>query len=148
GDWMGNWSGDIEAAARGRSQQISAQGALPVFILYNIPQRDCGGYSAGGVDSPDGYREWIAAFGRRLEGQALVVVLQPDGLALMDCLSADDQMTRLQLLSEAVTALQSSQVAVYLDAGHSQWHPPEEMASRLSRAGVAAAQGFSLNVSN
>jgi cytochrome c peroxidase len=39
-------------------------------------------------------------------------------------------------------------MAVYLDAGHGNWHSAAEMASRLTRAGVAEARGFSLNVSN
>jgi endoglucanase len=39
-------------------------------------------------------------------------------------------------------------VAVYIDAGHAGWVPAEVMASRLISAGVAAARGFSLNVSN
>jgi endoglucanase len=39
-------------------------------------------------------------------------------------------------------------VAVYLDGGHSAWQPAAEQAARLSRAGLASAQGFFLNVSN
>jgi endoglucanase len=39
-------------------------------------------------------------------------------------------------------------VAVYLDAGNPRWKSAATMADRLTRAGVAGAQGFALNVSN
>ena len=38
--------------------------------------------------------------------------------------------------------------AVYLDAGHSRWVSPEEIAPRLKAAGIDRADGFSLNVAN
>ena len=37
---------------------------------------------------------------------------------------------------------------VYLDAGHSRWRPAAEMSERLHAAGIADAEGFSVNVSN
>ncbi len=78
-----------------------------------------------------------------------IVILEPDSLAQIDCLSSKDQQTRLRLLSNAVTALKSNAgTKVYLDAGHSNWVEPATMAERLTYANIAAADGFSLNVSN
>jgi endoglucanase len=77
------------------------------------------------------------------------VVLEPDALAGMDCLSTADRDTRLALLRDAVAVLAARPgVSVYLDAGHSRWHSVAQMAARLLRAGAEDAQGFSLNVSN
>ena len=42
----------------------------------------------------------------------------------------------------------SGSIDVYVDAGNSNWHPPEEMARRLKLAGIDKARGFALNVSN
>ncbi|HEY2941766.1 MAG TPA: glycoside hydrolase family 6 protein, partial [Vicinamibacteria bacterium] len=39
-------------------------------------------------------------------------------------------------------------VGVYIDAGHSHWMSADTAAARLHAAGVADADGFSLNVSN
>src|SRR5207237_8706153 len=39
-------------------------------------------------------------------------------------------------------------VVVYLDGGHSAWKSASDQAARLTRANVAAADGFALNVSN
>jgi len=56
---------------------------------------------------------------------------------------------RLGLIKEAIDALAGAAgVSVYLDAGHAKWIPAPEMAKRLKAAGIANADGFSLNVSN
>jgi endoglucanase len=76
-----------------------------------------------------------------------VVILEPDGLAMepRDCGgTAAQQAARVREIRRAVTRLRN----VYLDAGHSAWHPAAEMAARLAAAGVARAAGFFLNVSN
>lgn len=129
--------------------QISAAGALPVLVAYAIPARDCGGYSAGGVNSPDGYRAWIRDLAAGIGDRRAAVVLEPDALAGIGCLAQADQETRLALLAEAVDVLAARPgVLVYLDAGHANWIGAAEMAGRLSEAGIARAQGFALNVSN
>jgi endoglucanase len=118
-------------------------------VVYDIPLRDCGGYSGGGAPSPASYRTWVKNFTAGVGTGAAAVVLEPDALAAMDCLTADQQSTRLALLRFAVRTLTSqAKTAVYLDAGHSGWQPATVMASRLRRADVADARGFSLNVSN
>src|SRR5256885_10804463 len=68
----------------------------------------------------------------------------------MDCLSSSDQTTRVGLIQYAVSVLKaaSGNVAVYLDGGHSAWKSASDQAARLTRANVAAADGFALNVSN
>jgi endoglucanase len=148
-DWFGDWSGDIQSAVAGRVSTIRAAGALPVLVAYDIPLRDCGGYSSGGATSPDAYRSWIRSFAAGLGSGPAAVILEPDALAGMDCLSSADQGTRLSLLADAVSVLSShAGTAVYLDAGHSHWQSAAEMASRLRGAGVDQARGFSLNVSN
>jgi endoglucanase len=148
--WFGEWSGDIFTAVSNAANAASTAGALPLLVAYNVPQRDCGGLSAGGVGSASEYKDWIAAFANALVGRRAVVILEPDAITGMDCLSTSDQATRLDLIRYAVTALKnaSSQVAVYLDGGHSAWLSPKAQASRLAGANVAAADGFALNVSN
>jgi endoglucanase len=148
-DWFGEWSGDVRSAVSRRVATIRAVGALPVLVAYNIPLRDCGGYSGGGASSPDAYRSWIRSFADGLGSGRAVVILEPDALAAIDCLSPSDRQTRLDLLRDAIAVLASHPgTYVYLDAGHSHWHSPGTIASRLRSAGIKAARGFSLNVSN
>lgn len=145
--WLGSWSGDVRAAVEGI---VTAAGEkLPVLVAYNIPNRDCGAYSAGGATSPDAYKTWIRAFADGIGSRKAIVVLEPDALALADCLSSTDRTIRFDLLRDAVAVLKShAGVSVYIDAGHSRWLSASEAASRLTSAGVAQADGLSLNVSN
>jgi endoglucanase len=146
--WFGGWSGDILTAVNNAITTASAAGAVPVLVAYNIPQRDCGGLSSGGT-SADGYKTWIAAFANGLGGRKVVVILEPDALAQMDCLPASDQVTRVSLIQYAVSVLKAQgNSAVYIDGGNSAWKSASDQAARLVRADVAAADGFALNVSN
>lgn len=148
-EWFGNWNTNVQQDVSNTATTIANTGALPVFVAYNIPQRDCGGYSAGGSNSPDAYRTWIRAFAAGIGTRSAAVILEPDALASMDCLSATDQQTRMSLLSDAVQVLKAQgHVTVYLDAGNAGWQSVATMASRLTQAGVAGADGFALNVSN
>lgn len=147
--WFGNWNTDITGDVRSAMNNIGAAGGLPVFVAYNIPQRDCGGLSGGNDVAPAQYKQWISNFAAGIGSSRAVVILEPDALAAMDCLSSTDQETRLSLLAYAVSTFRSlGSTAVYIDAGHADWQSAATMATRLDAAGVADAAGFSLNVSN
>src|SRR5207249_9650693 len=45
--WLGNWNSDIRGDVSSAVSTITANGTVPVFVAYNIPQRDCGGFSGG-----------------------------------------------------------------------------------------------------
>lgn len=146
--WLGGWVRDIRREVSQAVSTVTGAGALPVFVAYNIPYRDCGSYSAGGSATANAYRAWIKDFAAGVGGRSAIVILEPDALAGMDCLGAAGQAERTALLRDAVTVLRAARAAVYLDAGHANWHAPDVMASRLRQAGIATASGFSLNVSN
>jgi endoglucanase len=147
--WIGGWTGDVRSTVRSIVTRAASAGTVPVFVAYNIPNRDCGGYSASGAQSDAaGYRGWIAEFAAGLAGARSVVVLEPDAVAQMTCLSAEGQEERVTLLRGAVDAFKSAGAAVYIDAGNARWVAADEMAARLKRVGIERADGFSLNVSN
>jgi endoglucanase len=146
--WLGGWNADVTAAAKARVDAAQVAGAVPVLVAYDIPQRDCGLYSAGGAFSADAYRTWIRAVAAGIGSRPAAVLLEPDALAGIDCLSAADRDRRLALVRDAVSVLTAlPRTSVYLDGGHARWQPAATMAARLSSAGVADAQGFFLNVS-
>ncbi len=148
--WFGGWNNDVRKDVANAVNDAASKQAVLILVAYNIPQRDCGGYSAGGVNSADGYRSWIKSFADGIGSNRAMVVLEPDSLANIDCLNGSDQSLRFQLLREAVNTLKSrsNKVSVYIDAGHPGWQAAAVMADRLSNAGVSNANGFSLNVSN
>jgi endoglucanase len=119
----------------------AARGQVPVLVAYNVPGRDCGGYSNGGAGSATAYRRWIDRLASGIGDRTAVVIVEPDALA--------SGCTRTSLLKYAVTRLSRlKRTGVYVDAGHSHWQPAKTMATRLRRAGIAKADGVALNVSN
>jgi endoglucanase len=148
-DWFGDWTADPETEIGGRVTQIVGADALPVLVFYTMPYRDCGLYSAGGANDPNTYREWIAAAAAGIGDRPAVVILEPDALALTDCLTEEQTTERYELLRFAIDVLEGlPQTDVYLDAGNAGWLVVGDAATRLDRAGIAKATGFALNVSN
>jgi cellulase/cellobiase CelA1 len=149
--WLGDWTQGttltrtIDAAVAGAERA----GTTPVFVTYAIPQRDCGGYSAGGFDERT-YDAWVDQIVARLAGHRAAVVVEPDSLAMLSNTACSDSLDqqRYRILSREVAAFTAAGVAAYLDAGNSNWVQPALMASRLNSAGVQQARGFFTNVAN
>ncbi len=140
----------VQQAVHQTVNQARAHRTMPVVVAYNVPGRDCAQYSAGGAADGAAYRAWIDGFAAGLRDDPAVVILEPDGLALLptDC-GQPDTYDRVSLISYAAHALLSDPNAhVYLDAGHSAWHAVGDMAVRLYNAGVLDVAGFVSNISN
>lgn len=129
-------------------------GAVPVFVAYNVPERDCGDYSAGGAADAAAYAGWIGALSSAIGTEHAVVLLEPDSLGNLpsSCtrrtLGTSDEQ-RIAQISAALDRLEKQPaVSVYLDGTNSNWLKPATIAERLVKAGIERAQGFFLNVSN
>src|SRR5919202_1649989 len=146
--WLGGWSRDVRSAARRTAAAARAASRVPVFVAYNLPHRDCGGQSVGGARTARAYRAWIRKLAAGLAEAPSVVVLEPDALAGMDCLRPELREEREALIHDAIGVLKAAGAVVYVDAGNARWHPADTMAARLTRARIAEADGFALNVSN
>jgi endoglucanase len=129
--------------------QVRATGALPVIGAYAILHRDCSQFSAGGFTTAAQYRSWIDGYAEGIGNDKVVVILEPDSIAGLDCLDSAQQAERLQLLAYAVETLKGRPNAhVYIDAGHSSWRTAAVTIDRLNRAGIARADGFATNNAN
>jgi endoglucanase len=141
---------DVEQDVKQVVQEAQGKKTVPVLVAYNIPGRDCAQYSAGGAATGDAYKAWIDGFAAGLGDNTAVVLVEPDGLALLptDC-GQPDTYDRVSLINYAAHAmLRDPNASVYLDAGHSAWHSTGDMAVRLVAGGVLDVQGFFLNPSN
>ncbi|MET9730089.1 glycoside hydrolase family 6 protein [Streptomyces sp. NPDC006458] len=147
-------AGETDPAPVVRAAAAAARGAgqSAVLVAYNIPHRDCGQHSAGGAVDADAYRAWIGSFADALGDAEALVVLEPDAVAhVVDgCTPGEYRAEREGLLAEAVARLKRQPgTRVYLDAGNPSWiQEPANLVEPLRRAGVDAADGFALNVSN
>lgn len=148
--WLGDWySPDLLSSVIQRHlRAAAAQAATPVFVTYAIPDRDCGGYSAGGF-TPDQYLDWNRRLAAALTGSRAVVLIEPDSLSMLPSAKcAGVAGTRLPLLRSAVSILAAAGLSTYLDGGNARWLTPDVQSSYLKAAGVAGARGFFTNVSN
>ncbi|MGA7928010.1 MAG: glycoside hydrolase family 6 protein, partial [Candidatus Sulfotelmatobacter sp.] len=157
--WLtGGTPSEVSASVASTLMEAKWQRAAPVLVLYNIPGRDCGSYSAGGAENTAEYEAWIDAIAAAIGSQKVLIVLEPDSLADLpsDCGYNPTQVNIPQLtadrytqISYAVTTLETgSQTLVYVDAGNSHWQAVPIIAARLAQAGIQQAQGFFSNVSN
>ena len=139
-DWIGDWTPNVGNWVGKRVTAILKTGSLPLFIVYNIPKRDCGQYSAGGAEKAEQYKKWITAFANGIGNRRAAIIFEPDGLGLLNkekCLSEADKKERLELYKFAIaTFMALGNTAVYLDAGHSGWMPAQQMAGLLKQAGI------------
>ena len=153
GVWFGSWNVNVQADAAVVAKAAMAQSASPIIVAYNIPHRDCSGFSSGGSQGAAAYQSWIRGLALGLGSVKAVVVLEPDALSQLQvpgCLDQTSQNERLSLLNYAVSMFKqyAPNSSVYLDAGHTGAIDPNVMAQNLQYAGVAAANGFALNTSN
>jgi len=151
---------DVDVAQQVRHTLLAAslQHAVPIFVAYNIPGRDCSEYSAGGAPSDAAYDAWINSVSHALGHAKAVVLEEPDALANLPgyCGSAYTaefpditNTTRIDDIRYAVGTLESDpNISLYLDAGNSDWQNVGGMAETLVAADVQDTQGFFLNVSN
>jgi len=147
-----NNTSTVAAEVSAFTSAAQAAGKIPIMVIYNIPNRDCGGASGGGMPNHSAYRAWIDQVAAGLGGRPATIILEPDVLPLMtSCQNASQQAETRESIAYAGKKLKqgSSQARVYFDIGHSAWLSPGEAASRLVAADIAnSADGISTNVSN
>lgn len=141
--------GDVADAVRRYTSRAEEIDKTPLLVLYAIPGRDCGLYSSGGEPDAASYRSWIDQVADGLRGTHALVVVEPDAVPFIGNERCTfDVEERLGLLRYAVRAVTRAGGWAYLDAGHSGWRTPADIAPLLVRAGIADARGFSTNVGN
>ena len=144
---------------------------LPVFVVYDLPSRDCAAEASNGELGPDAagearyqrdYVDAIAAAFKAHAGQRIVVVLEPDSLAniatnlgVERCAAAEPVYRRA--IAYAIATLSLPNVFIYLDAAHAGWLGwPRNLAKIVqvykevltAAGGADRIRGFALNVSN
>lgn len=148
-NWLTGHDSSIRSAVAAKVNSAKAAHRSAVLVMYDIPHRDCSHYSGGGAANATAYRAWVRGFVAGLGTARSIVIVEPDALAQMQaCLNQSAQAARLALLKYAVTQVAAQGSLVYLDAGHANWVDPATTASRLQRAGIASASGFSVNVAS
>lgn len=147
--WFGDWNDQPKREVEAYVDAAETDGNIPILVLYNIPFRDCGSYSAGGAENAAAYRKFIDRVLAGIGDRTVVVIVEPDALAAVSCLTQKQKTKRFELVDYAVHELKTKTSAVvYIDAGNANWISAASMAKRLKQSGISQADGFALNVSN
>ncbi|MCC4908191.1 glycoside hydrolase family 6 protein [Microbacterium sp. cx-59] len=141
--------GEVGARVLNLASEAREQNASLAVVVYGLPERDCGNHSAGGLDDAD-YDTWTTQIGEALDATKdvqKIVVLEPDSLALApECGNVDERVAQLH---DAVGRLTGVDTWIYLDGGHSNWVPADQMAALIDSVDVEGdVRGFTTNVSN
>lgn len=138
--WGLPWVVDFLANAK-------ATNKLPVLVSYYLSYLGCGSLSDSQMSA---YRTWVQQYAKYIGSQPALLVLEPDQLAMIPCMSSSAQSQRYQLFNYAADQFNTyaPNTWVYMDSGNSNWIPAQTMAGILVAAGISKVHGFSLNVSN
>jgi endoglucanase len=149
-DWLGGWWNPVGEHVRSTIEhRLRPQNATAFFLLYNLPHRDCGSYSSGGLRTAAQYKRWIEEIRRAIGSYPAIVIVEPDALMEAGCLSRAGQRERFALEAYATRRLGSlSHTSVYLEAGSSVWPQASAMSRRLRASGIRYARGFALNTTS
>ena len=173
--WL-SWIADTKEVPRFlddalQQQKGGGQPVVPLFVVYDLPGRDCAAESSAGELNPDaageaGYQhafiDVIAAAFRAHPDQRIAVVLEPDSLSNLvtnlerpRCKTAEGIYKRG--IAYAISKLSLPNVYLYLEAAHAGWlgFPKNiDRAAALYKnvltmaGGPERVRGFALNVSN
>ncbi|HLK37858.1 MAG TPA: glycoside hydrolase family 6 protein [Polyangiaceae bacterium] len=152
-------------------QKSSGQPVVTLFVIYDLPERDCSAKASAGelTASNRGEERYktefiapIAAQFRAHDAQRIAVVVEPDSLANVAtnlsvgrCAAAEGIYRRS--LAAAIRALALPNVSLYLDAAHAGWLGWGSNRRKIARifrdvldaaGGVDLVRGFATNVSN
>jgi cellulose 1,4-beta-cellobiosidase len=154
-----------------KQEAATGKPVVPVFVVYNLPNRDCAAEGSRGelfVDKggealyQTQFNDVIAAQFAAHPSQKIAVVLEPDSLPnlvtnveLPTCAAAEQVYRRG--IAYAISKLSMPNVFIYMDAAHAGWLGwPKNLPKAvtvfkevLAQAGGAdRIRGFALNVSN
>lgn len=150
--WLSNDWIPAEVGMRKRVSEYRdlAQGKVLGLILYDVPGRDCGQYSSGGVGEIGQYLQTVRDIVEGLAGSPAMLILEPDALPLSIKPGCEESLkTAISAIRQAVDILaEASNVKTYIDAGHSRWLTVDQMYPLLKESNIDKADGFALNTSN
>ena len=149
--WFGDNPKKPKKHMEGSIQRLiqRAKPQLPIFVIYNIPNRDVGQYSKGGAKSREDYLDFIERFSRGIGDSEVIVIYEPDALPHSTLLDEEEQEWRLSLMKESLEYLTKNTNGIfYVDVGHSNWLEPKVVGELLDKVSNPKVRGFSINSCN
>jgi cellulose 1,4-beta-cellobiosidase len=152
-------------------QQSGGQPVVPIFVVYDLPNRDCAAEASNGELKIDAggearyqheYIDAIAAQFQAHASQRIVAVLEPDSLANIATNMANEKCAVVDQVYKrtnayAISKLSLPNVFLYMDAAHTGWLGWPKNLKKIvpiykevldMAGGPDRIRGFAVNVSN
>ena len=149
--WYGERSGKRIKKLRQRVTRLMERcyPALPVIVIYNLPDRDVGQHSKGGSHDMNLYFEFIEDLALGIGEAQPIIIFEPDALPHSTLMEPSQAQYRYEAMHGGLVLLDElCQGSIYVDVGHSNWLTPIQAATLLNRVAIPQIRGFSVNVSN
>lgn len=145
--WMVGSLEQVEVETDSYVTAASKANRMPIVVADQLPGPRCAPEHPGLPDAQT-YRAWVTNLAAGIAGRSAIVILEPNSLQFLDCLSPPQQQARFALLRDAVTTLTGGplKAAVLLGGGDGRSVPAPTMAQRLQSAGIDLVPGFAVNV--
>lgn len=129
----------------------TAAGTVPQFVMYSIPGRDNGSFSAGGAANSAAYRVFVDAIAAAIGSGRAIIVIEPDALpkcyAVSGGIGGTLGLARRADVDYACEKLGTAcpNLRVYINIGNSNFRSAAEMATLIGNC-AQHCDGVSLNV--
>lgn len=128
---------------------LRAEPALPIIVIYNLPDRDVGQHSAGGASKIEDYILFVNEISLGIGDRQPILIFEPDALPHCIEMTEDKRKERLLTMSTALSVITDTcNAKVYVDIGHSNWLDAEIAGQLINAVSNKKIRGFSVNVSN
>lgn len=149
-------AGHISTSLMDDAEHAEQNHEVLTVVTYNLPDRDNGNYSKGGLSGPAAYAKWVDQVRDNLVSTSAqsIVIVEPDAIGLAPQMKdpktgLPDRVKiaqRYQMLSNSVVTLKKSQnTKVYLAI--SGWLGVDGAVAGLKKSGIDLADGFAYNIS-
>lgn len=148
GIWLGGYASDGQAVQR-ITTEGQQTGTVPQFVLYAIPGRDCGSFSAGGVASDAKYRAWVDSVSAGIGNRLAVIIVEPDAISFCNNATTRASWSALMTYAAKTISTNNPNAVMYIHAGSGRPEPTvNDMAQRLVDSGIVYMRGFAMNVAS
>ena len=122
---------------------------IPIFVIYNIPNRDLGNFSSGGAKDEVEYLDFISSFCNGLKDKSAIIIFEPD--AIPHAVSIQNEKLlhdRISLINRGLSIFKQYclNAKIYVDIGHPRWLDTETVSTIMKM--IYNYHGISINVSN
>jgi len=155
----------------GKQEKAAGKPLVPVFLVYNLPNRDCSAKSSAGelTTENDGEKRYRSEFIDKIAEQfaahpkqKIVAILEPDSLPNI-ATNLDKEKCALSekvyrnSVAYAISKLSLPNVSLYLDAAHAGWLGWDSNRAKIAQifkevldaaGGPDRIRGFATNVAN